>query len=639
VNLGLSPRCGYSVCLVSSPDRSDQIVFFTLPLFQDTSEWTLDYPPFFAWFEKLLSQFAVLVNPKIVDVENLYYDSPSTVYFQRTTVIVSELVLFWALQRMLTVMGNRPLQKIISWSLMLNPGLIMVDNMHFQYNGFLYGIMIHSLVDAKQVTQIRMGFQKKKKKVCREVLPRKNIRLTFLFFYCCDEPCRESFCDQGSCLRRCSTLSTSTCILHRRISPFCFVHTALRTLATVFEVPLPLLISLDSEVIHRYRSLNPLSCLRLAPCPIARSWISAFRPFRLVTLGFCVIAVFAASLGPFAAMHQLPQLASRLFPFKRGLCHSYWAANFWALYSFVDRAMIILVSKTPLGQYFGLSVDASALAATTRGLVGDTAFGVLPAVTAQDTLIATVVLQIPGLISVFRKPTFERFVGSIALSAFASFLTGWHVHEKAILLCTVTMSVSIANMVGAGAHSDQKGPVLTPRDVRSFMIVSLAGYVGLWPLFFTREGNEERHPPLWAVVMDGNACSYLSRLVILKWFSGMACTVIETLIKVLITWIWFVVVGSGLDQCITKPGFYSTETGRSMFRYFTTLECLYIFGFVPAQLYVNVIHEAVFGQKTLEFLPLMITSVYSAMGVVYGWLLYSATYFSSGKATEKRKTR
>ena len=149
--------------------------------------------------------------------------------------------------------------------------------------------------------------------------------------------------------------------------------------------------------------------------------------------------------------------------------------------------MIILVSKTPLGQYFDLSVDASALAATTRGLVGDTAFGVLPAVTAKDTLIATVVLQIPGLISVFRKPTFERFVGSIALSAFASFLAGWHVHEKAILLCTVTMSVAIANMVGAGAgaHSDQKQPALTPRDVRSFMIVSLTGYVGLWPLFFT----------------------------------------------------------------------------------------------------------------------------------------------------------
>lgn len=80
------------------------------------------------------------------------YDTWVTVYFQRTTVIVTELVLFWALQRLLKIMGNRPLQKILNWSLMLNPGLLMVDNMHFQYNGFLYGILVHSLVDAKQVS-------------------------------------------------------------------------------------------------------------------------------------------------------------------------------------------------------------------------------------------------------------------------------------------------------------------------------------------------------------------------------------------------------------------------------------------------------------------------------------------------------
>lgn len=96
--------------------------------------------------------FAAQVDPKIVQVDNLGYDTLTTIYFQRSTVIVSELVLYWALQRILTVMGNRPLQKIINWSLILNPGLLMVDNMHFQYNGFLYGILVHSLVDAKQVT-------------------------------------------------------------------------------------------------------------------------------------------------------------------------------------------------------------------------------------------------------------------------------------------------------------------------------------------------------------------------------------------------------------------------------------------------------------------------------------------------------
>ena len=68
---------------------------FTL---QKTSEWTLDYPPLFAWFEFFLSQLAQYFDPQMLVISNLNYVSDATILFQRLSVIVTDLLYIWAVR-------------------------------------------------------------------------------------------------------------------------------------------------------------------------------------------------------------------------------------------------------------------------------------------------------------------------------------------------------------------------------------------------------------------------------------------------------------------------------------------------------------------------------------------------------------
>ncbi|KAG9015040.1 glycosyl transferase [Tulasnella sp. JGI-2019a] len=481
----------------------------TLPISQwyydTTSEWTLDYPPFFAYFEWFLSLFARLADPKITDLNNLGYDTWSVIAFQRTTVIVTELVMGAALLKFIRgTSTDRTTQTIISASIFLHPSFLIVDHIHFQYNGFMFGILLWSILMARNGNRLLSGF-----------LFAVLLNFKHIYMY---------------------------------LAPAYFVY------------------------LLRSYCLTPQGGLRLP---------------QFAALANAVIVVFVLSLGPFAIMGQLPQLLSRLFPFTRGLNHAYWAPNAWALITALDRVLLKISHR------FGLDlvINAAGVSSTSRGLVGDTVFAVIPNVKPFYTFVITVASQLIFLAKLWTVPSYRSFVCALTLCGYSSFMFGWHVHEKAVMLVLVPLS-----LIAADNHA----------HFRTFTIASVAGIFSLFPLLFTPA---------------------------------------ESVVKILYSVIWGVVVLRSL--------------GRRVYEYPSTklmvlvdlAEKAYISGFVPLQAFVSLYPMLVNKTPTvspeqevvidsgktkadvvagvvsqMEFLPLMLTSVYCAVGLVWAFLRLSYLY-------------
>lgn len=294
-------------------------------------------------------------------------------------------------------------------------------------------------------------------------------------------------------------------------------------------------------------------------------------------LGTGIIAVFGAAFGPFAYWGQIPQLLSRLFPFSRGLCHAYWAPNVWAMYSFTDRILIYgtisyslyhsITNNHPVAPRLGLPVNQDAINSVTRGLVGDTSFAVLPDITARMTFILTLLFQAIPLIKLFRDTTWDTFIGAVTLCGYASFLFGWHVHEKAILLILIPFSLI--------ALKDR-------RYLGAFRPLAVAGYVSLFPLLFTAA---------------------------------------DFPIKTIYTIFWLLLFLLAFDRL-------APASGKQRVFLLDRFSLWYIAVSIPLIIYCSLVHKLVWGDK-FEFLPLMFMSSYSAVGVVGSWIGFLVVFFTS----------
>lgn len=466
------------------------------------SEWTLDYPPFFAWLEYGLSHIAKYFDPEMLVIENLNYKSEMTVIFQRLSVIVLDILYIIGAKSCSDLVIDREL--LVFFLLLCNPGLLMVDHIHFQYNGFLYGMMLLSITHMIKGNYIQSSFW-------FAVL----LNFKHIFLY---------------------------------VVPVYVIY-LLR--AYCFTIPY----SDDAKV----------------------AWYS-FSALNLIKVALTVILVFAASFGPF--IHHLPQLLSRLFPFKRGLTHAYWAPNFWAIYNFGDKVLSYIFERF---EYIAPTMQGT----MTGGLVQEYQHSVFPSINPVKTFLLTAIAMLPALKKLWylcadRNYRGVNFVRCLILCATCSYMFGWHVHEKAILMILIPLSFM---------------SVLGDVDARMFLILSVVGHYSLFPLL------------------------YPTNLIGVKVFLFL------THVAVVFYYI----------PKLYEPKSKNKKASNTSLLY--VIESLYLYGLLNLFLYENVVHSLLGLHKVLPFLPLMFTSGYCALGVIYFWISYYYYYltFNLSRGILRRK--
>ncbi|XP_017407523.1 probable dolichyl pyrophosphate Glc1Man9GlcNAc2 alpha-1,3-glucosyltransferase isoform X2 [Vigna angularis] len=453
----------------------------SLPLSQwyldETSPWTLDYPPFFAYFERFLSIFAHLIDPQIVHLqEGPNYSSNKVVYFQRVTAILSDLSLIYGVYRLTRNLDSKK-QKLV-WSLIIwSPVLFIVDHVHFQYNGFLIGILLISL----------------------------------------------SYLEEGRDL-------LGGCIFAVLL---CFKH--------LFAVAAPV------YFIYLLRHYV---------------WGGMIRGFsRLLIMGGVVTAVFASAFGPFFYLGQIEQVIRRLFPFGRGLCHAYWAPNFWVFYIMSDKGLAFILRK--LG--FNIQMPAASF---TAGLVGDSSpFSVLP--------------------QAWKNPQPQMISRWIAYAYTCGFLFGWHVHEKASLHFVIPLAIVAPQ---------------TPEDARHYFLLSIVSCYSNFPLLF-----EAQEYPIKVLLLLLHSILMWSGFSAQFYVGAETATAPSTNSK------------KKAEEFGSEDSWGETVKKKKKGFVIGWSERIYLIGLVVVEIWGQILHPLILGDK-FAFAPLMLISIYCAFGIMYSWI-------------------
>lgn len=117
--------------------------------FYDIEWWGLDYPPVTAYHSWVLGKLGALIKSEWFALDySRGLDDPSLKIFMRATVIASEYLVYIPavvvlIQKLTRIQSNHTWNATVALTaILLQPSLILIDHVHFQYNNVMLGFVI-----------------------------------------------------------------------------------------------------------------------------------------------------------------------------------------------------------------------------------------------------------------------------------------------------------------------------------------------------------------------------------------------------------------------------------------------------------------------------------------------------------------
>jgi alpha-1,3-glucosyltransferase len=123
--------------------------------FHDLEWWGLDYPPLTAYHSWLLGKIGEIIDPSWFALHTSRgLDDPTLKVFMRATVIISEYLMYIPatvifVRRLSKLQGgNTWTTSIALTAILMQPGTILIDHVHFQYNTVMLGFVMATMSSA-----------------------------------------------------------------------------------------------------------------------------------------------------------------------------------------------------------------------------------------------------------------------------------------------------------------------------------------------------------------------------------------------------------------------------------------------------------------------------------------------------------